>query len=662
MARLIKRFKRTKKLTRFIYYFILIAYLISFIFFAKNLLSLQGIETALRIIVLIIFGMYFILYSFWNLLNIVHKKYKTFLVTTGISILLIVVFIVISYYISIIYNGLDNIKEKEKIDYTSYLITLKDTDFNEDSVIGRISDKDDIEGYVLAEKLYTKEKLSNDIEDYDDYVFMLKELCAGNIDAAFVPSNYIILYSKGDELESLETNTTVVYEYTETMKNKDKVEVSDKDFSDPLTFLVMGVDSEKDGLNANAAFNGDTLMLVSFNPHNLKMTMVSLPRDTYVPIACRNNAYAKINSAAAYSTNCVIETVNQFLDVNIDYYAKINFKGVVELVDAVGGIEVDVEAPDYSKHHALGIDCKGMFCEQNSNRGKGENAVIYLKPGYQTLNGEAALAYARSRYLYAGGDLDRIRHQQQVVETLVSKVLSFESISDFQKILNAVSNNMVTNMDKAKILSGYNVIKKMLNNALNGDDLLNIEKASLETYSLRVYVPSHKSYTSALGYYKDSLDSIKLALKQTLEIEEEEMVKTFAFSVNEEFVNQAPGSGLRKNPSASLLPSFVGKTVNDAEKYCKDNGISFNIRYVDPGSEYYNSKVAVGLIGEQSVHENVLLSTVQSLTVYVVNSKANPSNDNDKNDDKDNKDKNETSKKDNDEDEETNNIIEQFIR
>jgi cell envelope-related function transcriptional attenuator common domain len=177
----------------------------------------------------------------------------------------------------------------------------------------------------------------------------------------------------------------------------------------------MGVDSEKKGLNPNAAFNGDTLMLATFNPKTLDVLLLSIPRDTYVPIVCNNNKYAKINSAAAYGTNCVINTVNKLLDINIDYYVKINFKGVVDLVDAVGGVYVDVEKPDFKSY--AGQNFGGKMCEQNSDRQFGSKLVC-VDPGWQVLNGEQALAYARNRHLYAAGDLDRIVHQQQIVEAM----------------------------------------------------------------------------------------------------------------------------------------------------------------------------------------------------------------------------------------------------
>ena len=222
--------------------------------------------------------------------------------------------------------------------------------------------------------------------------------------------------------------------------------------------------------------------------------------------------------------------------------------------------------------------------------------------------------------MYIGGDLDRVRHQQQVVEAIASKALQFSSINDLQNILNAISNNIATNMSTNTILSGYNVIKNMVSNVISGEDLLNINKAYLETYSLPVYVPSMGTTTSAQGYYVDSLEDIRHELKVTLGLEEEEVIKTFSFSVNEPYEITSPGSGLRSEQSSSTLPNFIGSTVSVAEEYCLEHGIDFNIEYVDPDSEHYNPNVAVGLIGDQSEFIGVLLSTVDNLTVYVVNS------------------------------------------
>ena len=615
MKKFFRKLKKSNKVLRYIYYIVSIVYIVTLFFFIKSLLSLSGIETVLRIVFIVFFILYIVLYCFWNLLNLLRRKYKALIITSIVSVIFIIIFCVGSYYINMVYSNIDNITEDDRLMYTSYLIALKDTEFDNDSSVGMLDSENEIEWNVLARKLYSEEKLANSITDYTDYNEMIRDLYNGDIDAIFVPGNYVTLFSNEEQYQNISSETKVLYEYSEEMANQDLVLSSDKTFDEPLTFLLMGVDSEKAGLNANAAFNGDTLMLITFNPTTLTATMVSIPRDTYVPIACNNNRYAKINSSAAYGTSCVIDTVSNFLDVEIDYYVKINFKGVVELVDAIGGVEVDVEAPTYNSDKY-----DGMMCEQNSDRHFG-SSLVCIEPGLQTLNGEQALAYARNRHMYIGGDLDRIRHQQQVVEAIASKALQFSSITDLQNILNAISSNIATNMDTNTILSGYNVVKNMVSNVIGGEDLLNINKAYLETYSLPVYVPSMGYTTSAQGYYVDSLEDIRHALKVTLGLEDEEVIKTFSFSVNESYEITSPGSGLRQEKSSSTLPNFIGSTVSVAEEFCNEHGIDFHIEYVDPDSEHYNPNVAVGLIGDQSEFIGVLLSTVDELTVYVVNSR-----------------------------------------
>lgn len=620
MNKMIKKLKRSNKALRLIYYLTNVTYLIGLILFIKSILSLTGVETLLRIVVIVLFILYLLFYLFWNLLNLLQRKYKGLIITTLISILLTVIFFVGSYYINYIYKNLDGMQENEKIIYTTYLITLKDNSFNEESKIGIINKTIDNDNHELSTKLYKNKKLDNDTAQYNDYIKMIGDLYNGNIEAIFVPGNYVTLFKNEEGFGNIASDTKIIYEYSEKRQNEDLNLVSDKDFNEPLTFLFLGVDSEGDGLNANAAFNGDTLMLMSFNPKTLDAILLSIPRDTYVPIACNHDNYAKINSSAAYGTSCVISTINNLLGINIDYYVKINFKGVVDLVEAVGGVEVNVEAPSY-----MADKYGGKVCEQNSDRKFGDKLVC-MNPGMQTLNGEQALAYARCRHMYIGSDLDRVKHQQQVVEALANKAMHFSSIKEFQNILNAVSKNIATNMDTDTILSGYNVAKNVLGNKLSGKDSINIEKATLETYSLNVYVPSQGRNTSAQGYYRDSLLDIQKSFNVILGKEKKELIKTFNFSVNETYVKSAPGKGKRTGASGELLPSFVGKTVSEVESFGNSHNIKINVRYVDSGSEYYNNNVAVGLIGNQSVHKDVLLSTISELTVYVVNSKETNNN------------------------------------
>ncbi len=621
MKVLLNKLKRTNKIFLIIYLLTFILYIISYINLTKNLLRLIGIETPIRIIIIIIFGIWLITYFLWNLINIILKKHIKIAITTAITIILTIIFFIVNYYIGIIYTGINNISEEEYITYTTNLITLNTTKINKESTLGMINNSDDIEGNILAKELIEKENLKgNEIIEYSSYYEMIFDLLNKEIDGIFISSNYQTIFGSEESFKDLE-NTTVIYSYSKKLKNQDSTLVSNKALNEPFTILLMGVDSEINGLNANAAFNGDTLMLITFNPKTLNATMFSIPRDTYVPIACNNNNYAKINSSAAYGTSCVIKTVEQLTDITIDYYVKINFKGVVDLVDALGGIEVDIEKPDFNYNH--GVNCGGRFCEQNSDRDTSTSGMIYLDPGLQKINGEEALAYARCRHLYLQSDIDRNKHQQQVVEAIAKKAASLDNLSKIEDILTAITKNITTNMSSKQILSFYDVLKNMLSNALKDESLLTIEKTYLEYYSLPVRLSNNGIITSAIGYYPDSLNAIVKLMKENLELENHEMIKTFSFDANEEYTTKITGQGITTGKKLETMKNFVGLSVSEAENWANSHNIVLNKEFVDSSSAYYNSNIAPGLIANQSISDGILLNNVSELTIYINNVETN---------------------------------------
>jgi len=583
-------FKKLKKVNKFFLILFIIttlAYITSFSFLVKSLLSLAGIETTLRIVFIIVFSVLLFIYFIWNLINLILRKKKSFIITTVIFLLLSVLFSFGSFAINFVYSKIDNIGEKDTIVYTTYLIALKDREISKDSKLGMINDTKNIEWNILPKELIKKEKLKNDIAEYDDNFVMLNALYEKEVDGIFVSSNYLTLYSGEDKYINLSSETYIVYEYSKEMENQDLELANNKTLDEPFSILIMGVDSKTDGLNANAAFNGDTLMLITFNPHTLNATIFSIPRDTYVPITCNNNKYAKINSSAAYGTSCVINTVEQLTDIEIDYYTKINFKGVVELVDALGGIDVEVTK---------------SFCEQNSDRSFLKEDLICLEEGFQHLNGEETLAYARHRKTLLRSDIDRTKNQQLIVEAMAKKMLKISSFEDFEKTLDAVSNNIATNMSEKQILSSYDILKKMLSNSLNGEDFINIEKTYLEYYSLPVYTSN--MYTSAIGHYEGSLEAIIDAMKVNLELEAPKIIKTFKYSYNETYEPKAIGQGITTGEKLELVPNFIGKSIS----YVRDWGIQKGIEIIVEGPES-------GTVNYQSVHDGTLLKGVTKITI-----------------------------------------------
>lgn len=610
-----EKLKRTNKPLLVLFILITIAYLISYIFFTKSIINLVGIETFIRYLLLIIFLIFGIFYFFFGWNRLTKQKKKTFIAISIIPIILIFLFTISSYYIDKVYNKLENFTLKENSTYTSVLLALKDTSITKDSKLGMIANENDKEGYILAKELIEKEKINQEIISYDDFFIMLTALYNGEVDGIFVSGNYKILFGTEENFKNIGEETKVIYSHSKEMKNDESNLISTKKLTEPFTVLVLGVDSESQGgLNPNAAFNGDTLILITFNPNTLSATMFSIPRDMYVPIACNGNRYNKINSAAAYGTTCVINTIKQMTDINIDYFVKVNFKGVVDLVDAIGGIEVDVEAPDfdYDKAH------KGLMCEQDSQRRFGEN-LICVTPGQNVhLNGEEALAYARCRHLYLQSDIARNKHQQAILEALAKKMVKMGSFSDFETILDTISNNIATNMQTTQILSFYQTIKNMLVNTLNGEDFITIQKTYLEYYNLPVYLPSANMTTSALGYYPDSLKAISNAMKENLEITKPDTIKTFQYDYNTDFEYSSDviGKGIRSGAILSTMPNLSGQTVTYAENWAIRNNITLI-------KEFVESESVPGIIINQNVHEGTFLKNISSVTIYISKAKNN---------------------------------------
>lgn len=589
-----------------IYLLTIVFYSVAILFFTVNLLKLTGIENMIRIIILILFFLLGILYLIGAFIFVVNRTKKKLFI--GISIALILLTIILgvgSFYINKTLNKMDNIN-KEKITYTTNLLTLKDND--KLSTLAMIDDINDIEGYKLANELIKKNNLDHlDITYYEDYTLLINALYDEEIDGIFLSSNYDILFN--DEFKNIDSDLEVKYEYSEELDKIESAITSNKKLNEPFSILLIGVDSISEKLNANQAFNGDTLMIITFNPHTLNATMFSIPRDTYTEIACKNGKKNKINTSAYYGTSCVIDTVETLTDIDIDYYVKINFKGVVNLVDALGGIDVDVPY---------------AFCEQNSNRQWGKN-TIFVEKGLQHLNGEQALALSRNRHNNSGrceakytfgnrNDFVRGQNQQLVVTGMAKSIKNINSIKKFYNILDTISNSIDTNLDKDKLLSFYEVIKNMLMKlSSTQDDFINIEKTYLMTYNQTINSRSMELY------YLESLKEIVDAMKINLELEEPTLIKTFEFSVNEEYEKKVIGKD--RNGGVNLedtVPDFTNKSRLDVNTWASARNIKVNYIEVTEENPLYKNEYTNGQIIKQNPKKSVLVSEVNSITIYII--------------------------------------------
>ena len=550
------KLKRANIVMKIFYFITMIGYWVTYVFFTKSLLSLAGIETVIRFLLIGLFAVFGIIYTIFGLVKMFQNKKVGFIVLTVFTLIFAVIFGFGSYYIDRLYGKLENFTTSDTSTYTTVLLAMSGTEYSNELVIGMVTDEEDRTGYILPLEYMSNEGMENTIEYYSNYTELLQALYSHEVDAIFITKDYATIYGGEETYQNIATETTVLKEYSKEMKTEEsELLVSTKPLTEPFTVLVMGVDSEStDGLDANAAFNGDTLILVTFNPKTLTATMFSMPRDLYVPIISssgRNLGYNKINSSAAYGTASTVNTVENLTGIEIDYFVKVNFQGVIDLVNALGGIDVEVEQPDYDYYVSQWGE--GVLCESGADRTYVN--MVCMNTGWQHLNGEQALAYARNRHGFLESDLARNRHQQQIIEAIAKKVAQTASFSDFEKLLDTISNNIATNMQTNQILSFYQSLKNMLLQALNGEDFITIQKTQLQTFSFR-----NMYGLSCLGYYTGSLDVIVEAMEENLGLSTVETITTFSYDYSEDYEqdSESIGKGVysgTRSPDQSIYAS-----------------------------------------------------------------------------------------------------------
>ncbi|RRR48357.1 LytR family transcriptional regulator [Streptococcus suis] len=213
-------------------------------------------------------------------------------------------------------------------------------------------------------------------------------------------------------------------------------EITPIDATEPLTILLMGVDMDQATRGGDwEGGRSDSMILVTVNPKTKETNMMSLTRDIMVEIAEANGESSgtveKLNHSYSYGqAPMAIATIEKMMDITIDRYIEINMDGLVELVDAVGGIEVN---------NTIG------FPISISEHEPAYTSIV--QPGQQLVNGDQALVYARMRYDDPEGDIGRQRRQREVITAIIKKLLQLDGLTQYKKILTAISNNMRTNIE-----------------------------------------------------------------------------------------------------------------------------------------------------------------------------------------------------------------------
>lgn len=239
----------------------------------------------------------------------------------------------------------------------------------------------------------------------------------------------------------------------------------------------------------------DANVLAVVNPTTEQILLIGIPRDYYVLYPSSNGVKDKLTHSGFYGINESITAIQDATGIQIDYYARLNFSGIIDLIDALGGVDVN------SPVAFTTLDRK-----------------YEIQQGMNHLNGDQALYFMRSRKMLKNGDNDRVSNQMRVIKAIVSKVSSFNSLANYSKILSVAEKNVQTSLSSEMIQA---LIRKQLaganwdiqNYQLSGSDLYTTEAFRSPGIRTYVMIPDQDSIDKAVEYINRVKNNEKLDLE-----------------------------------------------------------------------------------------------------------------------------------------------------
>ena len=368
-----------------------------------------------------------------------------------------------------------------------------------------ITDVKDLEGRRVGvakgtkteEIAKTKLSSSNTNVEYvevNGYTDLLSNLITGAVDCAVLPVNYQSQFEEDENLSAYLPDTQSILDFSETITSTSEAGANKDITKEPFTVLVTG---ENEGL-------ADSIILMSVNPISMKVTMTSIARDSYVPISCYGSS-EKINAAHASSESCMVKTVENLMGIDIDYTIEFNFASVVQVVDAVGGVVVDVPV-------SFDAQCWNIYTD--------ELAVFRIEAGDNVyLDGARALGFVRERMAFPDGDFARQRHQQEVMEQIIQKIMSSKDPQMFLNVLDAAGDNIKTNFTVEQMTGFINYAlqkSKRYYDSNNISGLFDFESSRVYGYAANLWNSSLQMDLWIYRLFNGSIQDCANAIKRNL--------------------------------------------------------------------------------------------------------------------------------------------------
>lgn len=278
-------------------------------------------------------------------------------------------------------------------------------------------------------------------KNYTDLASLTVGLSNNEVDIATLKSSY---------LQLLQENNTAFYQSIEvlaTFKIKVKVNTSTAktDTTKPFVLYISGIDTYGE---ISSISRSDVNILAVINPKTHKILLVNTPRDYFIQLHGTTDVRDKLTHAGIYGIDMSINTLEDLYSTNIDYYMRVNFASLLNIVNSIGGVSV--------------------YSETAFKAGK-----YSYQTGYNDLNGEQALAFSRERHSFEDGDRMRGKNQQRVIEAIINKLSSPASLVNYQNILKSFSGALQTNASSDEMTA-------LINQQLNTMHKWQVESISVD--------------------------------------------------------------------------------------------------------------------------------------------------------------------------------------
>ena len=419
------------------------------------IIRMNVLPTKFLMPVLVLIGIVLLVF---NILLTRKKKKKSFIYF--LSVLVIFIFSLIGYYLLGTLGFLSGFGSHTYKEEAYSVVVLKNSNYEE------LKDLDNKRfGLISLESKGQKQalkKLKNKIDfkekEYSDSGSLAQALLANDVEAILIENAQLEMVY--ENILDFEVLTKVLHEESIKIEVENKINKIDvtEDF---FNIYISGIDTYG---SVNKTSRSDVNLVASINPKTKEVLITSIPRDYYVSLAGKKGLKDKLTHAGIYGVETSMNTIADLLDTEIDYYVKVNFSSLINIVDTLGGIEVN------SNYNFTTID------------------NYTFKKGINYLNGKKALSFVRERHAfdYLGGDRVRGENQQLVLKALIEKALKPSILVKYNSLLKSVDKSFITNIPEE-------YITKLINNQLDNNASWNIETINLDGSNGYEYTYSYQS-------------------------------------------------------------------------------------------------------------------------------------------------------------------------